>query len=542
MTGESASIPGVALLAGPGGRLLRVLRDEIGLDGAAEGVDVPDLVDGESRVKAEGFLAEVRDRGAAFGWELNAMTEGRVQTLTFAGGAAGDGLLLIAARTMPEVMRFYEELLRINNEQVDQLRGVMKEAAQPGPRMADGGCYDEISRLNNDLVNAQRDLAKKNAQLQAVSAQKDMFLGMAAHDLRNPLGAIMAFASFLEEDAGGGLDESCRAMLRNIRSSSRYMLQLIEDMLDISRIQAGRLELDLAPCDLAAEFDEVVEINRALASPKSISLRSEVPTGLPRTMADRVKIKQVLGNLLSNAIKFTHSGGRVDMDLRLEGARFVITVADDGQGIPADALEGIFEPFGKTEVEPTGGEPSTGLGLAIVKRVVEGHGGSIEVESKPGEGSRFTVRLPLVRPEEVEAGPDGPDDGGSGVCVGARVLLVEDEPLNRKLAVRLLDGFGCHTVEAADGVEALRALGEQRFDLVFMDLHMPGMDGAETVSRLRRREREEGRSRTTVLALTGAASQDDLDKLDDTDLDGRVEKPLSRKGLLATLRRHLPGS
>lgn len=287
-----------------------------------------------------------------------------------------------------------EELLRIQNEQANALRAALKEAALQRREQSerDSHLFEELSRLNNELATAQRELARKNAELARLNEQKNRFLGFASHDLRNPLEVILTYSEFLLDDAASALGPEQIDSVRTIHSSSERMLRLVEELLDVSRIEAGRLDLDLAPVDLDALVRSHAERNRVLAARKGIGIDLEPAGDLPLLRLDAGKIEQVLDNLIGNAVKLAPPGSRVEVRVSREEDRAVISVRDHGPGIPAELLGRLFEPFTR------GGAPGAkgaGLGLAIVKSIVTGHGGEIRVESQSGQGATFEVRLPL---------------------------------------------------------------------------------------------------------------------------------------------------
>jgi signal transduction histidine kinase len=216
---------------------------------------------------------------------------------------------------------------------------------------------------------------------------------MAAHDLRSPLSVILNYAQFLEAEAV--LTPEQRDFVTAIKRTSRFMLGLVEDLLDVSTIEAGRLELNREPTDLVALVEQTVMLNRTLASPKQIVITFHPPAvPLAPLSVDPGKCQQVLNNLISNAVKFSPPGRLVDVTMDVSDDQVMIGVRDEGPGIAHDQLEKLFQPFSKTGARPTGGERSTGLGLVIVQRIVQGHGGEVRVESVVGAGSRFVVALP----------------------------------------------------------------------------------------------------------------------------------------------------
>lgn len=257
-----------------------------------------------------------------------------------------------------------------------------------------GHLYDELSHLNNELATAQRELARKNAELGRLNEQKNQFLGMAAHDLRNPLEVILTYSEFLLEDAAPALGTEQVELIHTIRSSSELMLRLVEDLLDVSRIEAGRMDLDLAPVDLGALVAGNVRRNRVLAAKKEIDIRLDVQGDLPSLRLDASKIEQVLDNLIGNAVKFSPPGSPVEVRVEktIDKDQVVISVEDHGPGIPAGLLSTLFEPFTRGGVR---GAKGVGLGLAIVKNIVACHGGTIQVHSEEGRGATFQVCLPF---------------------------------------------------------------------------------------------------------------------------------------------------
>jgi two-component system OmpR family sensor kinase len=389
---------GIALLCDPAGTIQELVRDGIGVaERVAPGQPLTDLVDPPCVDKTRAFLEALRAQNAAFNWELNVpVAGGRVESLHFAGGAAEGGFLVVGARSRSGVTRFYEELIRINNEQTNALRAALKDASLQTRAQADrdGRHFDELSQLNNDLANAQRDLAKNNVELTRLNDQKSQFLGMAAHDLRNPLEVILTYSDFLMEEAAPSLPPEQAAFISTIRSSSEFMLRLVEDLLDLSRIEAGKLELDLERVDLGALVERNVALNGVLAAKKGTEVRLVRGDGPFEMVVDSSKIEQVLNNLIGNAVKFSPPGSTVEVRLDRDAQRVRLAVADQGPGVPADEMDKLFRPFERTRVRSAGGEKSTGLGLALVKRIVEGHQGEIGVESEPGRGATFRVSLP----------------------------------------------------------------------------------------------------------------------------------------------------
>ena len=401
-----------ALLCDLRGMVLDVMCDGLDIAGTiALGQSWLQIVDEESRQKGLNFQLELQSRRAAGRWELNALVGDEVSPLSLCGVVQGEQMTIVAAETNDDGLRLLEELARINNDQTNVLRATLKENVRLSNSQVqrDSALYDELSRLNNELVTLQRQLAKRTAELEQLNELKSQFLGIAAHDLRSPLGAIIAYSEFLIDEASDTLSEEHGEFLRNIRSSSEFMLQLVDDFLDVSVIESGRLRLNLDPVDLIALVKQNVVLNRPLAEAKGIhlSVHSDEP-GL-EMLLDAAKIEQVLNNLISNAVKFSYPGSTTEVHVakREDGgsrtaltdpgsSSAIISVSDQGQGIPAGEMEKLFGLYETTTVRGTDGEKSSGLGLAIARRIVEGHRGQISAESTVGQGTTFFISLPIA--------------------------------------------------------------------------------------------------------------------------------------------------
>jgi signal transduction histidine kinase len=390
---------GIVLICDADGLVQRIVRDDFALAGRVPpGSPVSGLVDQAVREKLGGFLAELRALEAAYDWEITVPIDGVLLPLHFAGARLDTGYLVMAARSRNALSQLNDELMQINNEQTNVTRATAKELALVMNRRAerDDAVYEELSRLNNEMANLQREMAKKNVELESLNQQKNRFLGMAAHDLRSPLGVILTYSEFLEAEAWPVLNPEQREFVTTIKSTSEFMLNLVTDLLDVAAIEAGQLKLDRQPVDLAQLIRRNGDLNRVLAARKEIAVELDLPPNLPPVPLDAGKIEQVLNNLISNAIKFSHPRSTVRVCLTCADGVATVAVHDQGQGIPAADLPKLFKPFSKTSVRSTTGEPGTGLGLAIARRMIEGHGGRIWVASEPGHGSTFSFTLPLA--------------------------------------------------------------------------------------------------------------------------------------------------
>jgi signal transduction histidine kinase len=357
-------------------------------------------MDEVSAARAVSFLAALNTRHAAFDWEMTLEVAGQPTAMRFAGTAHGGLLFIVAAGDLLPEMHISDELSSINNEQTNALRAAQKELSlqELKGRVRDSHLYDDLSRLNNELANLEREMFRKNVDLERLNEQKNRMLGMAAHDLRTPLGVIQSYSEFLADEAGEALNADQREFVAVIKATSEFMLRMVTDILDVATIEAGRLRLDRAPTDLAHLIRHNITLNRVLAARKGITVDLDPIPALPLIAVDAGKIEQVLNNLVSNAVKFSSRGSAVRVRLT-ESAGFVtVAVSDQGPGIPAEDLSKLFKPFGTASVRGTAGEQSTGLGLAIVRNIVEGHGGRIWLDSEVGRGSTFFFSLPLASP------------------------------------------------------------------------------------------------------------------------------------------------
>jgi len=307
-----------------------------------------------------------------------------------------DRVFIVAGRSARDITNIVETLEMISNEQLNAFRMAFRDQLDKFDQRSrtDATAYEELSRLNNDLANAQRELSEKSRDLERLNEEKNRLLGMAAHDLRNPLSVILGYASFLGMEEG--TDPEKKRMYDEIASSSRFMLDLINDLLDVSQIEAGRREIQISTFDAVAVVRRVVEAYATPSTAKGIRLSLDAQGGGITMTSDAAKLRQVVSNLVGNAIKFSRRGGAIDVSVACDGPRLNVEVKDEGIGIPADHLQAIFEPFVHLDSAGTGGERSTGLGLSIVKQLVDLLGGEIRVESEVGLGSVFRVSIPLV--------------------------------------------------------------------------------------------------------------------------------------------------
>lgn len=408
MENKPGKIKGFACLCDDKGKIIQVLQNDLDLvSNELAGELFVNLVDKKSKTKATNFLIDIKSSEVAFNYQLNIWFENKTQTLSFLGiHVKNNEIVIIGAKNQEDAIVFTNQLQKINNEQANLIRKLMKEKIdfQSNRKNENEQSYDDLTGLNNELINLQRELAKKNAELERLNETKNRFLGMAAHDLRSPLAIIQGYAAFLTENASSELSEKNLMFLNTIYSTSEFMLNLVEDLLNVSKIESGKLELNKETFDLTEFVKRNIELNKVLAGDKNIDINLTGSPGSIQIFADRHKIEQVFNNLLNNAIKFSYSGTNIQVDISHFNGKAKVSVKDQGKGIPKDQQDKIFQPFGKTSETGTEGEQGTGLGLLIVKRIVEGHGGEIWVKSEPKEGTAFTFTLPMEEESKQEIG------------------------------------------------------------------------------------------------------------------------------------------
>ena len=384
-----------------------------------------------------------------------------------------------------------------------------------------------------------RTLAAQDARRTAeeAAAARSRFLAMMSHEMRTPLNGVAGFADVLA--ARPGLDAEAVRQARQIRASSDGLLMLVEDILDFAR---GDDALTNEPLDLAEVARETVtaSLGAALARGLTIHIDDRLPAQA-RFTADRRALRQALHPLIANAVKFTDRG-EIVVRLDRAGDGVCIQVSDTGCGIDPSILPGLFEAFAQGDASIRRSHSGAGLGLAVAARHVRRMDGRIEVESRLGEGSTFTLHLPFARaadvaaegrPTEDDAAPA--DDAGRAPCV----LVVDDHPVNREVARIMLEAFGCDVVEVSDGQQALDAVAGQPFDLVLMDVRMPHMDGLEATRRIRAMPGPA--SALAIVAMTADAMPEDVSRCLAAGMNAHMAKPINQAGLLAMVNRALTG-
>ncbi len=394
-----------------------------------------------------------------------------------------------------------------------------------------------LIRTFNEMLGQiqQRDEALKNARDEAESANraKDEFLAMVSHELRTPLTPILMWTNMLRSGALGPPD--AKRGLEVIEVSARSQAQLVEDLLDVSRIISGKLRLEAHPIQLRSVIESAIESVRAGAQEKEIQLRTHFGDQMGECIGDPERLQQVLWNLLSNAIKFTPRSGVVDLRLESDAGEVKLSVEDSGEGIPAALLPHIFERFRQADSTTTRPHGGLGLGLAIVRHLVELHGGTVSAESPgKGRGSRFTVRLPRAEEQTRRAQAAAIDAVATGprpLLLGIRVLVVDDEAITCESIKTVLTQSGAQVQSALSTSAAMQVVLQWNPDVVVSDIAMPGEDGYSLIRMLRRRE-QEGKKRVAAIALSAYARTEDRSRALAAGFQMHVAKPVDPTDLV----------
>jgi signal transduction histidine kinase/CheY-like chemotaxis protein len=381
------------------------------------------------------------------------------------------------------------------------------------------------------LASLEDRVSERTAQLERANTEKSRFLANMSHELRTPLNGVIAISETL---AGQEQTPKGKELAELIVASGRLLERVLTDILDFSKIEAG--EISLARDDFSMErlVNHIAELHRASAQAKGLTFRwSIAPEAEGQYAGDTVRITQVLSNLLSNAVKFTEAG-EVVLDVIAFGDEIRFQVSDSGIGFDEETGQRLFRRFEQADASIRRRFGGTGLGLAISRSLVELMGGRIVVQSKPGQGSTFSVYVPLERLEDVAAAEDEAQAPLIDIA-GARVLVAEDHPTNQKVVELILESVGVTPVIVENGQLALDLLKQERFDVVLMDMQMPELDGLTATALLRQFERENGLPRTPVIMLTANALDEHMRASHEAGADLHLSKPIHAQALIESI-------
>jgi len=433
----------------------------------------------------------------------------------------------------------------------------------------------EEARVEQVLREGQDVLRRANRELAHASRMKDDFLSSMSHELRTPLHGMLGLTESLQEGLYGPLAPGQMVPLGMVREAGEHLLSLINDILELSKIEAGQFAMAFVPVNIDAVCQSSLRIVRRQAADKQLRLHVSADAGTEFVPGDERRIRQMLVNLLGNAVKFTPAHGEIGLEVTTDAALGLVrfSVWDTGVGVPPDKLSRLFQPFTQVDGSLSREYGGTGLGLALVRRMAEMHGGRVEVESTLGKGSRFSFTLPLQHdvadrasgkaaapppaPEPVAAVPEpapavprevppppppAPGDRlpapAESAAVAPLVLIAEDNPINQKLVVSMLRSRGYRTVLAGNGQEAIEQAQATRPDLILMDVQMPVMDGLEAMRRLRA---DPAFAKLPIIALTALAMPGDRELVLSAGADVYMTKPFTARQLLDTLAASLEG-
>jgi len=412
--------------------------------------------------------------------------------------------------------------------------------------------YRQLNESNRRLRAAWESMRRARDDAEQANRSKTQFLANMSHEIRTPMNGVLGLAELLLQT---GLDEKQHRYVGTILSCGNSLLALLNDILDLSRIEAGRVELSQCDFSLRQTMDDVGQLFGPAAREKGNTLAVRTGNDLPAMVrGDQVRVRQILANLVGNAVKFTRQGTIVLEAVSAPdpagdggaGCWVRFSVTDTGIGIAPEKQKVIFEAFTQADSSMSRSYGGTGLGLAISRQLVELMGGTLSVESTPEKGSRFFFTL-AFEPSTAQAAPikltparEAADDSASGKS--GHVLLVEDNPVNLTMASEMLDMISCRVDTAQDGLEAIRKAAGRTYNLILMDCQMPNMDGYEATRQIRLAEVGSVRKRTPIVALTGHAMVGERERCLDAGMDDFLAKPYTFAELESTVRKWIAGS
>lgn len=488
------------------------------------------------------FFAGVNDETSACGLAMQTYQRVIVEDITQSELFAGKPLLQILA---DEEVRAVESVPLISSS--GKLLGMIStHFSEPHrPSEQELRLMDLLARQTADYLERMR-VEKEREQLlsrehelrqtaEEANRLKDEFLAIMSHELRNPLNVILGYAELLLRTNEIRGSENLRRMADAVKRNAVAQSKLIRDLLDLSRLRSGKLELNRETVSPAASIENAIETVRIDAEAKGIKIDVVAPDDVLFVQADPVRLEQIIWNLLNNSVKFTPRDGRIVVRLEEDRDHVILTVEDNGQGIDSSFLPHIFEIFRQADSGTNRAQSGMGIGLAVVQQLVELHGGVVSAHSKgAGKGATFTIKLPRSDQNKLAVAPM--IDLGLGTLQGMTVLVVDDSEDTTEMVRHLLEIGGAAVCAATSGAEALRLAGERQFDVVLSDISMPEMDGFEFLSKLRRLP---GKQDLPAVALTGFGRPEDVQRAVEEGFYAHLTKPFDIE-TLARLLQKLP--
>ncbi len=411
----------------------------------------------------------------------------------------------------------------------------------------DAALEAERASLARRVAERTAELSLANAELAKAARLKDEFLAAMSHELRTPLNAVLGMSEALQEQVYGPLNEKQLKSLRTIEDSGRHLLALINDILDLSKIEAGKVELQIGPASIGPVCQASLQFVKQTALKKQIQVSSTLDSQVTTLQADERRLKQILVNLLSNAVKFTPEGGAMGLEVKGDAEKSVVhfTVWDTGIGIALEDMARLFKPFVQLDSRLSRQYSGTGLGLSLVQRMAELHGGSVSVESEVGKGSRFTVSLPWpetsIQVDKEQVDKKGEELGHLVTLSPSHpvtVLVADDNEISLSMMSEYLGLKGYQVIPARDGREVIQRAQEDRPDIILMDIQMPGMDGLEAIRRIRA-DAASDVAKVPIIALTALVMPGDRERCFEAGANEYISKPVSPKGLVEAIQTQL---